>query len=194
MDLSTVFKAMSSLYRTNLSNEAMIMLKLDLSEFSDEQIIKALKKCRNELKYFPSIAEIRERIDIGHLEPNEAWSICPKTDNESVCWTNEIEIAYHVAYSLILSGDLIAARMAFIESYKKQLCFARENHIIPQWKLSFGYNKDHRIAIGKEAIEKKLLPYYEVQKLLPEMEQNFEPKVLSLINGIVEQKQIGNIQ
>jgi hypothetical protein len=53
---------MSDLYNRGLTAEAIIMLHDDLAEYPVEKVLEALRRCRRELKTFPSVAEIVDRL------------------------------------------------------------------------------------------------------------------------------------
>jgi hypothetical protein len=53
---------MSELYGKTFSQASAEMLVSDLSEYPDEDVLRALNQCRKELRYFPTVAEIISRI------------------------------------------------------------------------------------------------------------------------------------
>src|SRR5438874_9680179 len=91
----------------------------DLSDLSEEQIMVACLRARRELKFFPKIAELRElvgatpgsQVDDGRPGAETAWAMCPKNDEDSVVWTEEMSEAFGIANGLLRDGDAVGARM-----------------------------------------------------------------------------------
>lgn len=150
-------EAMCSIYDKKMTPQAIVLLMADLSKYTEGELLEALRRCRGELKFFPSIAEIKERIPDGHPSPNEAWAKLPKTEEESTVWTEEMSGAYNVAHSLIMSGDMVAARMAFLEKYKELVAESRANNQRATYSLSLGYDREGRADTIKKAVELKAI-------------------------------------
>lgn len=74
-------------------------------------------------RFAPVPADILECLPnpLGHPEPEEAWNRAPKSDTEAGYLTDEISRALGSAEGSLNQGNYIAARLAFIESYKKIL-------------------------------------------------------------------------
>jgi hypothetical protein len=136
-----ILLAMSEITGKQLGNTAIALMLSDLKDYSESEVIDALGKCRREVKYFPTISDIVERIPDGHLSPSEAWAKIPRDEYQSVAWTKEIEKAYFDCRDILRDGDRVAARMAFIESYKKRVSEAKNNGERAHWKLGRGDNK-----------------------------------------------------
>lgn len=165
---------------TNLSEIAARVMTQDLMQYPVEQVLGALVKCRRELKGNLRIAEIIDRLDDGRPGANEAWSMIPKNESDSVVWTREMAESFGVALPLIDDGDHIAARMAFIETYKVKCADARNNGVPVQWKPSLGFDKDGREHVLIDAVEKGRLTRDHVAGLLPYHKQTeFSEKLLS---------------
>ena len=162
-----VLEAMTSIYDKKMPKEAIVLFLADLSSYSESQLLDSLKRCRSELKFFPSIAEIKERIDDGRPSPNEAWSKIIQDEKASFCWTEEMAEAYASASPLLHEADAVAARMAFLETYKKLILKARSNNIPVKWNLSLGYNRELREDAVIEAIKLKAISYEQGQSFLP---------------------------
>jgi hypothetical protein len=149
--VENVIKAMSQIYDKKFTSETMVLFLADLEGYTENQLIEALKKCRKELKFFPSIAEILERIPGGFPGVEEAWSRCPKNERDSVVWTNEIRKAFAISDDLIYNGDMVGARMAFKEKYLQLVSEARAKGLRPIWSISYGDDKTGREAALLEA-------------------------------------------
>lgn len=152
---------------TDLSENAARVMAEDLSEFPEEKVLKALTKCRRELKGRLMVGDVVARIDDGRPGPEEAWAMIPKNEDGSVVWTNEMAQAYGVACSLINSGDHVQARMAFIEAYKARCSESRDNKIPVNWTPSLGHDPNSREAAIIAAVEKGRLTANHAAKILP---------------------------
>lgn len=65
-------KALSEVYGKNLSDTTAIIFLNLLSKFSEDEVINALNLCMSELKYFPTISDIVNRISPPVNEDSEA--------------------------------------------------------------------------------------------------------------------------
>ena len=110
----------------------------DLARYPEHQVLKALGRCRREVRGVLTVSDVISRLEDGHPGAEEAWSMLPKTEDDSVVWTEEMAEACGVAMPLIQCGDMIAARMAFKESYAKLLAVSRDCGRQPVWSPSFG--------------------------------------------------------
>lgn len=126
-----------------LSDGAARIVMMELEAYQVEGLRKALARCRAEVKGHLVPADIIQRIDDGRPSPDEAWALCPKDENSSVCWTTETAHAFGVARSLI-GVDNVAARMAFISAYRTAVQDAKAQHLPPKWELSLGHSAAER--------------------------------------------------
>lgn len=156
---------------TDLSESAARVMAEDLSVFTENQVLGALVKCRRELKGRLRISDVIDRLDDGRPEANEAWAMIPKDESGTVVWTREMAEAFGVAFSLMVDGDMVAARMAFIEAYKSRCINARNNGVPVKWEPSLGHDRNGREHVLLAAVEKRLLPREQVALLLPYHEQ-----------------------
>lgn len=169
---------------TNLSEIAARVMTQDLMQYPVEQVLGALVKCRRELKGNLRIAEIIDRLDDGRPGANEAWAMIPKNESDSVVWTREMAESFGVALPLIDDGDHIAARMAFIETYKVKCAESRNNGVPVKWEPSLGFDINGREHVLIEAVEKGRLTREHVAGLLPYHKQTeFSEKLLSAKNN-----------
>lgn len=180
-DVEKALQITAEIYNKNLSPAAATMFAADLARFTPKQILAALTKCRMELKFFPSVAEIASRIDDGRPGVEAAWSMIPKDEHGSVVWTQEMAEAFGVARPLLEEGDAIGARMAFKEVYSKLLAEARDRGKRPHWFPSFGFESSGRQAAVIEAVERGRLSQEEALLLLPD--QGVRSKVRQIAGG-----------
>ncbi len=176
--LVETIQAMGELHGRTLSPFAAQLFLHDLSEFPSGVVISALEKCRRDLRYFPTLAEVLERIDDGHPGIEEAWAMIPKDEAGSVVWTEEMASAFGIACSL-LDADEIGARMAFREVYRKNVAESRAAGTIPKWSPSLGTEKLDRQAALSTAVAKGRISAEAAETLCPEI-QFSAPKLETL--------------
>lgn len=162
---------MGILYDKAINEDAGEMFLSDLSAFSNDDILSALKSCRTELNKFPTVADIISRVQKNDGRPGveEAWSLIPRDEASSIVWTEEMGIAWSVASPLI-DEDLIAARMAFKERYESAIRDSRAKGLPVKWLPSFGHDKAGREMALREAIDKNRITLGHAQKIMPEFE------------------------
>jgi hypothetical protein len=122
----------------------------DLKDYDGQAVGMALTRCRKELRRM-TLADIIERIPGEHPGAEEAWAIVSQTVNNetvSIAWTQPMQVAYGVAYNL--PDDLVAARMAFKESYQREVSKARALNQRPVWQASLGFD-----PAGREQAQEK---------------------------------------
>lgn len=141
-----------------IGENAAKMMVQDLSEYEESEVFVALKRCRQEVKGKLTIADVIQRIDFGHIGAEEAWALCPKSEMDTVVWTKEISDAYFVALPILENGDKIAARMAFIEAYKRNVSDSKKNKIKANWYSSLGWDTQSRITVIEKAQQLGRLP------------------------------------
>jgi hypothetical protein len=139
----------------------------DLDGFSDSAILKALSRCRKEVKGLMTVQDVISRIDDGRPGVEEAWAMLPHDENVSTVWTDEMAQAWGIALPLLNDGDRIGARMAFKEAYAAQVANARDQKIAPKWTVSFGRDVSGRQAALIEAVRHKRLTVDHAVRLLP---------------------------
>ncbi|MDV6347496.1 hypothetical protein R2083_08205 [Nitrosomonas sp. Is35] len=157
----------AELTQTELSLDAARVMANDLAGYDEQQIMKALEKCRKGLRSKLTVEAVLSRIDDGRPGPEEAWTMIPKHESSSVVWTQEMAEAFGICYKLIEEGDTVQARMAFLEAYKDRVSRAREDGIKVQWSPSLGHDHRSREHVLMEAVEKGRLTAKHVSGLLP---------------------------
>lgn len=143
---------------TQLTEPAARIMAADLSLYPEAQVLAALERCRRELKGRLTIAEVVSRLEDGRPGAEEAWALCPRDEAATVVWTAEMQQAWGVAQLLIDEGDLVAARMAFIEAYRTLVTRARANREPTLWQPSLGHDVAGREAVLAEAVRMGRLP------------------------------------
>ena len=147
------------------------LLADDLSTYDEQPVLRALSRCRRELKPGQFCLEaITSRIDDGRPGPEEAWAMLPHDEYKTVVWTDEMVSAWSVALPLIEEGEMVMARMAFKEAYAKAITEAREQRIPVKWTASLGHDKNGRESALLDAVEKGRLTSNQAKILLPHHE------------------------
>lgn len=136
-----------------------------LGDLTQDQLRPAFARLITEAKFFPKISEIREFAcdgNNGRPGPEEAWARMPKGDRmelDTVIWCEEEETAYSAARPLLLEGDQIAARMCFVERYKRALIESKGKPV--KWRVSPGTDANDRMLRLAEGIRQSRIsiPY-----------------------------------
>lgn len=156
---------------TELSRTALIAMESDLAAYPEQIVLRALDRCRKELKSRLTPAAVIERIEScdGRPTANEAWGLALKYFDESqtVIVNDEIREACSIARPVIEFGDDIGARMAFRDAYERIVSGNRQAGKYPTWSPSLGDNKDIRQQVLSEAVERGLLTQQQIAGLLP---------------------------
>lgn len=152
-----------------LSEGALNQIIDDLSQYSETALSKSLDRCRAEVRVRLTPADIIQRIDDGRPGPEEAWALLPKNEDVSVCWTREMAVAYGVCCSLI-GSDMVAARMAFLEAYRKEVQISKSGGIPIKWEVSFGFVKSERHDCLRNAVLEGKIERGSALAMCPEMD------------------------
>lgn len=111
-------------------------------------------------RFFPLPADISHQLPKelnAWLNANEAWAACPKDEIQSSAMCDEMSQALFIAKDLINMGDMVAARMAFIEHYNRLMGAAKSEGRNPVWFPSYGMDKELRYNADREVVERKNL-------------------------------------
>lgn len=155
MDLIEAISATYAVLGQEVPDIALEVVVQELQQYPRGDVEEALTRCRRELRKL-TLADILDRLPSGHPGPEEAWGLVASALNNeqvSIVWTNEMAQAMGVARSL--SGDPIAARMAFKETYSRLLVQARLSRSRPVWLVSLGYDQAGREAAYLEQARRK---------------------------------------
>ena len=166
-----VIKALAvcaELTQTEFTEAGVRAIAAELASYPEQQILGALTRCRRELgRGQLTLSAILTRIDDGRPGPEEAWSMIPRNEGASCFWNDEMRAAYFIARPLLLSGDDVQARMAFLEHYRVAMQRARDAHHVVTWVFSPGTDKDGRELAVLDALEKGRITRDAAQILLP---------------------------
>lgn len=157
----------AELMGTSFSEEGAKVFAADLEGFDENKVLEALRRCRQEVHGRLALSDVFQRIDFGHVGPEEAWALCPRSEADTVVWTEEICQAYFTAaFPLLEAGDKVAARMAFVETYKRLINEARLRRRAALWFPSLGHDKGGREEVINRARDLGRLPKPEAIPLL----------------------------
>ena len=142
-DLIETIQATAEIYGKTMSAMAARMFLEDLKGFSKNELMHSLSECRKELRNFPTVADVANRIQTRDGRPGveEAWALCPNEEKDTAVWTNEISKAYFSGPYDLIQSDPIAARMTFKEKYLEIVKKNRSERIPFKWEVSLGFDK-----------------------------------------------------
>ena len=179
-------------YGSAVSDTAMSIWWSALSAFSLAQVRAGLSahiKNPERGRFSPKPADVIGEIGFSDDRPGpeEAWAALPKNEYGSVQWTEEMRHASAISQPLIDEGDLIAARMAFLESYRALVKAARNAGTPTERSFSFGTDKSGREQAILDAVAKGRLSAEHAQALLPHHrdDEALSARLLSLANNAV---------
>ncbi len=140
---------------------AALMFADDIEPYGAVVASRALARCRRELSGRLTLAAVLERIEDGHLLPNEAWAVAITAADEAatVVWSEEAAQAWaNSARALVAAGDRVAARMAFIETYQRLVREAKAQRRPAAYAMSLGHDASSRDGVLRAAVAAGQLP------------------------------------
>ena len=149
------------------SEAAARMFVGDLSAYPEQAVIKALARCRKEVRGILTVQDVVSRLDDGRPGVEEAWVMLPMTEDQSVVWTDEMSQAFGVARGLLEDGDRVAARMAFKEIYTQLVNEARDAGKPVNWTPTLGYDPRGRDVVLLQAVAAGRLPLEYARQFSP---------------------------
>ncbi len=156
-DIVKAIAVTAELTGTEMSKIAVQAMEADLSRYPADHVMRALSKCRRELRGRLTLSDVLTRIEAqdGRPTPDEAWAVAITAldEAETVVWSTEIAQAWGVAEPLIRIGDKVAARRAFIDAYERIAEAARDAGAPSQWVISLGHDPDRRVLALNKAVE-----------------------------------------
>lgn len=175
-ELIQAIAATAELCGAKLSEAAAMMLVQDLAQYPEGHVLQALSRVRKSGKRF-SVGLVIEEIDQNDGRPgaDAAWAMLPRSENQTVVWTQEMQAAWGVAAPLMEDGDRFGARRAFVEEYERLVDKAREAGLSPRWEASLGLDPNGREAAIRDAAQKGLLPARHMPNLLPAPDMTKSP-------------------
>ena len=152
---------------TPLSDAVLAIMVSDLRRYPETSVMSALAKCRLGLKGRLTLADIIERIDDGRPGAEAAWSaVSGATEATTLVLTEEMQEALAAAAPL-MPDDLVAARMAFVETHRRSILTARADGRAVRWRVSLGQDPAGRLPALRDAVEKRRITPADARALLP---------------------------
>lgn len=173
MTLTELVKATYATVGQDSTDLQLAMVVDELSGYPMADVLASLTRCRRELRKL-TLADILDRLPGGHPGPEEAWGIVSTgltrnartlVEDATIVWTNEMRAAYGIAAAL--ADDLVAARMAFKETYTRIVSEARAQRLTPAWSVSLGNYIHGREGAVLEAVQKGRLTLDHARRLVP---------------------------
>lgn len=153
-----------------LSEAALRVMAGDLDAYPEAAVIRALDRCRKELKSRLTLAAVLERIEEQDGRPgaDEAWAIAlgALDEADTVVWTEEIAQAFDVARPILEARDKVGARVAFRDAYERMVREAREAGQQGRWVASIGHDASRRDAALTQAVQRGRIAGESVAHLL----------------------------
>lgn len=146
-----------------LSPSAAALMLADLAEYPGAAVLAALTAIRRESAGKLTLAAVLTRIEAAttpqRLAPNEAWALVVRAqdERETVVWTDEMAQAWTAVGPLVQAGDLVAARMAFLEAYQRIVTAHRRDGRTPAVSVSWGWDREARGAGIEAAISSGMI-------------------------------------
>lgn len=164
-----VLAACLDMYGRERSDTVLALWWKLMQPYGLDQVQDALASHMRTSKFCPTPADVIEQITSkdGRPSPDEAWAMIPRSEHDSVIWTEEMAQAYGVAAPLLEHGDQVAARKAFIARYEGLVAKSRAEGVPMKVTPSFGFSLSGRAAAVEKAVERGLLPKEKAQAYLP---------------------------
>lgn len=169
---------------TQLSPTAARVFADNLAHYPEAQVLAALDNCRRELRGRLTLAEVILRLDDGRPGPDEAWAMVMHAladERITIVWTEEMAVASGPARAII--DDPVAARMAFLASYRRLVQAARDKAQPVIWTPCLGWDLAGRDGPLLEAASLGRLTPTHVQALLPHHE-DVAPEIARLTEDV----------
>lgn len=170
-----------------LSEDALRVMVYHLRQHDEERVLRAILRCQAELKTFPTVTDVLIRIEYGHPGVEEAWALCPKSEEDSAVWTEEIATAYWSAQAMLEQGDKVAARMTFKEVYERGVATAQRLGVPAKWKTTFGTDRRLREGAVVRAVAQGRLTKEEAIAAIPDLGQVIDARVMKIAASAVKQ-------
>ena len=119
-----------------------------LEHCSMPEVTQAITRHVRQSKFPPTPYDILEIVSerLAYPSPEEAWNRLPKNERDGGYVNQQMMDGLSACSDSLERGDMIAARMAFIESYKKSVSAAKMNNVQASYFYSSptGVSQDER--------------------------------------------------
>lgn len=150
--------------------DAVIMSVFDdLAPYPLAAVEAALRHHARASRFAPTVHDVVALLEAANqrLSADEAWALMPRSEAETICWTQEMAAAYSVAQPLLAIGEAYNAGLAFKAAYIRQCKEAEIQQKPVVWRVSLGTDKSlarsalrQAVALGRisQAVADRLLP------------------------------------
>jgi hypothetical protein len=152
----------------------------DLAAYPEAQVMASLRRCRKEVKGVLTLQDVISRLEDGRPGPEEAWAMLPMNEAQTTVWTAEMAQAFGVAVGMIDAGEVVAARMAFKETYNRLVNQARDHRQPVEWFATLGHDPRGRESVLLQAVNQGKLSLEYARGMCPQLP---EPTALALIEN-----------
>jgi hypothetical protein len=185
-------------FEKSITSQRLKIYAKTLAPLGKERLQVAFGRALREKKFFPTVAELIELAGVdpaqdGRPGPEEAWQMCPRTEEQSVVWTAEMAEAFGLVR---LDGDLVAARMAFREKYSQLVAEARSRGQPVEWQVSLGWDAPGRVEVLARAVSERKISLRAAEALVgehAELLRNALPGGRKLLPGEVSKADTGRL-
>lgn len=179
-DLIRAIAVTAELCGRTFSPEAAAVFVGDLAPYPEHQVMKALVRCRKEVRGVLTLHDVISRLDDGRPGAEEAWAMLPMSEATTAVWTVEMCAAFGIALPLIESGEVVPARMAFKETYLRLVQEARDAGAPVKWSATLGHDPRSRESVLMKAVEAGRLTIGHARGLCPALPEP-SPAVMALL-------------
>lgn len=158
----TTMVATAELLKAQLSDPALQIMADDLERYSDDHLMIAFKRLRQDGSRF-NTAEVIKRLPAMWPGAEQAWATFPRSEMDTACVCSEMQEAWAIADGL----DEISGRMAFKEAYNRAVSEAMSEGRQPEWCMSMGHDASMREQATLDAVASGLLPSVKAKVYLP---------------------------
>ena len=167
---------LAAMYGKEIQRQALGFMLDSISDLDADRVAAAMREWAKSPKHrqHPLPGELRTLVQpTGDGRPGveAAWAMLPRSEYQSIVWSDEMRQAFGIANSLIIEGDMVAARMAFKEEYERACAEARSKGKPVRWSPSFGTDKAGRAAAVVSAVEHLRITAADAQLMLPEIDE-----------------------
>lgn len=155
----------AELTRTELSVDGLRAIVSVLQAYPEQWVMGALKRCQRECRFQLTLADILQRLEDGRPSAEEAWAMMPRSESQTVVWSQEMQEAYGIVAPIM--DDHVQARMAFKDAYSAAVTRARDTARPAQWTATLGHDPHGRETPILEAVKAGRLTADHAAALLP---------------------------
>ena len=165
--------AITTEYELKPFNPQRVEMWIDaLQNFPHGSVMLSVKNHMRTNHFKPQLADIiagcAAQLDSAWIGADEAWAMIPKSESETAVLTSEMTEAMVACDPLIAQGDLVAARMAFKDTYLRITTKAKIEGLKPAYFVSLGHCRTSRNSVLSKAVREKKIDLDYAISLNPE--------------------------